>query len=122
MYVRSGRGWVLQQKPTASDGDTNEHLGSAVALRGDVIVAGAPGADNNRGAVYVFRRAGSAWTQQAKVTAPGGGDPTSSFGAASRCRPDARGQHTRRPANGLGDAARSTCSRAAARAGASRRG
>ena len=84
VYVRSGAdaGWTLQQKLTAADGDTNHYLGEAVALQGDVIVAGAPGRNSNRGALYEFQRTGSTWAQHAQTSAPRGGDTNVRFGAA----------------------------------------
>ncbi|MBL8767242.1 MAG: FG-GAP repeat protein [Planctomycetes bacterium] len=57
-------------------------FGRAVALFGDRMVVGAPGADvqgANSGAVYVFEKTGSTWTQTAKLTATSGG-PGDEFG------------------------------------------
>ena len=51
--------WTLQAKLTAEDGATDDQLGYAVALRGDLLVAGAPYHDRDHGAVYTFRRTGS---------------------------------------------------------------
>jgi hypothetical protein len=67
VYTRSGTDWALQDILKASDKAIGDHLGYAVALSGDTAVAGAPGRDSSRGAVYVFTRSGSSWTQQ---TAP----------------------------------------------------
>ncbi len=65
--------WVLQQKLTASDPAAGDAFGSAVALEGGTVVAGAPPEDNangtDAGSAYVFQRSGSAWTQQGKLTA-----------------------------------------------------
>ena len=73
--------WVQQVKLTASDAAEGDNFGgdrgtfdghSGVAISGNTIVVGAENADapdRNSGAVYVFQRAGTAWTEQAKLTA-----------------------------------------------------
>jgi hypothetical protein len=38
-----------------------------VALRGDALVIGAPGADSGTGRIYVLRRFGAVWSHQATV-------------------------------------------------------
>lgn len=68
----------------ASNTDANDHFGSSVAIFGDTVVIGGEGeasssvgvngnqADNstgNAGAVYVFVRSGTTWTQQAYLKA-----------------------------------------------------
>ncbi len=68
--------WALQQKLTASDAAPSNAFGSAVALEGDTLAAGAPSLGNGSGtapgAAYVFQRSGSAWTEQGRLTVPGG--------------------------------------------------
>jgi hypothetical protein len=73
-------------KLTASDGAGGDALGSAVAISGDTVVAGAPfaspGSSSQQGAAYVFTKPGGGWaseTQAAKLTS-GGGGPTDLFG------------------------------------------
>ncbi len=71
VYTRSGTVWSLEQKLTASDGDSNDLFGFDVALDGDEIVAGAPddeAAVNLSGSAYAFERSGTVWTQSQKVT------------------------------------------------------
>ena len=68
VYVRSGGEWTLQAKLTAGDGAADDRFGYAVALRGDLLVAGAPYSDRDHGAVYAFRRTGSYWTQDPRIT------------------------------------------------------
>ena len=53
----------------ANNADTNDFLGQSVALSGDTLAVGAPGQDSNAGAVYVFIRNGSGWSQQAYLKA-----------------------------------------------------
>ncbi|MCH7813509.1 MAG: FG-GAP repeat protein, partial [Planctomycetes bacterium] len=57
---------------TASDAVQSEAFGIAVAISGDVAVIGASGADGaevNTGSAYVYRYDGSAWVEEAKLTA-----------------------------------------------------
>ena len=68
VYVRSGGEWTLQSKLTAGDGAADDRFGYAVALRGDLLVASAPYHDREHGAVYAFRRTGSYWTQDPRIT------------------------------------------------------
>ncbi len=61
------------QKLQASDGGTYYHyFGHCVAIFGEIAVVGAPLDNSNgtdAGAVYVFRREGAGWVEQAKLTA-----------------------------------------------------
>ncbi len=73
VFMRTGAGWTQQAELSASDGVALDGFGSAVALNGDSALVGAYGAANqNQGAVYFFTRAGTAWTQQQKLTANDG--------------------------------------------------
>jgi hypothetical protein len=70
VYQRSGGSWAFQQDLVASDGQTSDHFGSAVALRGDRAVIGARDDDdygNYSGSVYVFARVGTTWTEEQKL-------------------------------------------------------
>jgi hypothetical protein len=78
VYQRIGREWGRQVRLTSSDGHDgfqyDQHFGRSVAIEGDMIVVGAPDADHptagdNTGAVYVYRRAGDAWEEFAKLEA-----------------------------------------------------
>ncbi len=78
VYTRSGATWTQQQKLTVDGIVFNANFGSALALDGDRLLAGAPG-DGPRqldahGAVYFFTRSGGVWTQQQRLQA---GDPLS---------------------------------------------
>lgn len=76
VFIRSGESWALQQRLTASDGREDDYFGNSVAISGDTVVVGAFLADisanSNQGAVYVFTRSGSVWTQRLRLTASGG--------------------------------------------------
>ena len=76
LFVPAGSNWAQQQKVTAADGLIGDLFGSSVAISGDTAVAGAYGDDtdtgDDSGSAYVFGRSGSAWSQQAKLTATDG--------------------------------------------------
>jgi FG-GAP repeat protein len=91
VFARSGDRWVQQAYIKASNAESFDHFGNAVALSADgntLAVAayfeasGATGIngeqhDNSRpqsGAVYVFTRGGGTWTQQAYVKASNTGE------------------------------------------------
>jgi len=84
VYVRDGHTWSLQQKLFASDRANFDQFGIAVDIVGDTIVVGAHG-DNDEGfqtgAVYVFRRNGTTWTEEQKLKASDAA-PDSAFGAS----------------------------------------
>ncbi len=78
-FVRSETTWAQQARLTSSDGAPNDQYGYSVALDGDTALAGALLHDAQRGAAYVYVRSGSAWTQQAQLTALDG-DPFDRLG------------------------------------------
>ena len=73
VFTRSGTSWSQQAELTASDAAANDGFGSSVALSGDTALVGAAGktvgGQSDAGAVYVFTRSGTSWTQQAELTA-----------------------------------------------------
>ncbi|MBX3464369.1 MAG: cadherin-like beta sandwich domain-containing protein [Planctomycetes bacterium] len=96
VFVRTGTTWTQQAYLKASNTDPGDLFGYSVALDGDTLAIGAPAEDNldgsqdngpsglatNAGAVYVFVRTGTTWTQQAFLK--GGGalatSPDDAFG------------------------------------------
>ncbi len=76
VFVRNGTNWNEQHKLIASDFEPVNYFGSAVALDGDTAVVGAPydtfGSNALQGSAYAFARVGSAWTEQAKLSAADG--------------------------------------------------
>lgn len=91
VFTRSGTTWSQQAYLKASNTQAEDNFGTAVAISGDTILVGAPGEDSNAtgvngnqtdnsasvaGAVYVFTRTGTDWTQQAYLKASNaeGGD------------------------------------------------
>ncbi|MEN9577113.1 MAG: hypothetical protein RJA70_122 [Pseudomonadota bacterium] len=88
VFVRSGSTWTQQAYIKASNTGAYDQFGVSVALDGDTLAVGAYGEDSNStwiggdqtnnstessGAVYVFKRSGSTWTQQAYIKASNAG-------------------------------------------------
>lgn len=71
VFVRNGAVWTQQQALTASDGTAGDEFGYAVSIDGDTVAIGARKDDTDQvedhGAVYIFRRNISTWTQQEKI-------------------------------------------------------
>ena len=72
VFTRSGTTWSQQAKLVASNAATEDFFGESITISKDnnYIAVGAPGHDNGggltgAGAVYVFTRSGSTWSQQA---------------------------------------------------------
>jgi hypothetical protein len=66
---------VEQAKLTASDGAIGDEFGGSLSLSGDTALVGAlyhNANGTNSGAAYVFVRNGTAWTEEAKLTASDG--------------------------------------------------
>src|SRR2546430_6405570 len=84
VFVRNGGTWSQQDSVAPDVLSAFAELGYAAAISGDTLVVGAPGEDaggTSAGAVYVFVRQGTTWSQQAKLTPP---DPAAdkNFGAS----------------------------------------
>ena len=78
IFKRNGTTWTQEAKIVASDRGTGDNFGSSVAINGDYVVIGAyqDGEDTggfngmiNAGSVYIFKRNGTDWTQEAKIVA-----------------------------------------------------
>jgi hypothetical protein len=75
IFKRDGVAWTEQAKITASDGAAGDCFGVSVAISGDYAVVSAYGDDDagsGSGSAYIFKRDGTAWTEQAKITASDG--------------------------------------------------
>jgi hypothetical protein len=76
VYTRNASGdWVHRQKLTAAAGSTDDRMGTAVAISGNTVIAGAPMSDaggSNRGAAHVFVLSGTCWVEQATLVASNG--------------------------------------------------
>ena len=84
VFTRSGTTWTQQAYIKASNTDSVDYFGYSVSLSGDTLAVGASFEDSNAtgvggaqgdntladsGAVYVFSRSGTTWTQQAYLKA-----------------------------------------------------
>ncbi len=82
IFVRSGSSWTQQAKITASDPAAADWFGSSVAIDGEYAIIGSILDDdggNSSGSAYIFKRSGTSWSQQAKITASDGA-PSDQFG------------------------------------------
>lgn len=76
--------WGAAQRLAPEGAAAGEELGFDVSLSGDVAVAGAPGADDARGAAYLFAREGGAWRLTDRLVDSSAG--ASRFGVATLLR------------------------------------
>lgn len=71
VFHYNGVVWDERAKLTANDGEDGDLFGHAVDIDGDLIVVAAPNHDigpiEDAGAVYVYRRSGASWIQDAKL-------------------------------------------------------
>jgi len=83
VFTRVGSTWTQQQKLTASPGANGNRFAASVDLSadGNTAAIGAPGKSSSAGAVYIFTRAGSVWTQQTALT-PSDAAANDQFGAS----------------------------------------
>lgn len=70
VYRREGSGWKFWTQLTAADARQGNFLGFSVAVEGSTLIAGAPGASQASGAVYLYELKGKRWVQTRKLTAP----------------------------------------------------
>ncbi len=74
IFKRAGTNWNQMAKLIASDADTSDGFGNAVALSGDIALVGADRKDDvvagrSAGAAYIFIRRDTSWVQEVKLTA-----------------------------------------------------
>ena len=65
--------WSQQQKIQASSTGASDFFGISVSVNGNTLVVGAHRDDDtvtNAGAIYIFERSGTTWTQATKLQAP----------------------------------------------------
>jgi hypothetical protein len=73
-FTRSGSTWVQQGEKLTGAGEIGEgHFGRGIALStdGETALVGAPNDSGGAGAVWVYTRSGSGWSQQAKLAGAG---------------------------------------------------
>ncbi len=68
MFKRTGTSWTQETKLTALTGGAGDYFGGSLSISGDYIIIGTTGYDfgptQDVGAAYVFKRNGTAWSQQ----------------------------------------------------------
>ncbi len=72
IFMRDQTGWTQQQKLLPNDLEAGDAFGFSVAIDGDTAVVSAHRSNlpfSDSGAVYIFVRSGTSWTQQAKFHA-----------------------------------------------------
>ncbi|MGE0354512.1 MAG: choice-of-anchor B family protein [Gemmatimonadales bacterium] len=74
LFRRGLAGWTQATTLTASGAEVGDGFGAAIAVDGDRLVVGAPGAGKGRGAAYVFRKRGDGWEQVARLDAAAGAE------------------------------------------------
>ncbi|MFM7052133.1 MAG: FG-GAP-like repeat-containing protein [Planctomycetota bacterium] len=72
----SGNAWSFSTTLQGSQAAAGDEFGYSVALDGDLVAVGAPGAggplSSTQGAAFVFKRIGTAWIEVARLTASDG--------------------------------------------------
>ncbi len=75
--LNSNNQWAFDKKLTASDFSNDALLAvnpTSLAVSGNTIVAGAPGIDSWKGAVYIFEKNNGNWSEIQKIESPAGID------------------------------------------------
>jgi len=71
VFVRSGTTWTEEAMLTASDGASLDFFGTSVSADADNVLVGSIKADGvaaETGAAYLYKRTGSSWAQDQKIT------------------------------------------------------
>ncbi len=68
-----GQEWGERQHLQASDAQSADGFGDAIAMSGDTALVAAVGHNGQTGADYVLVHSGGSWKEQQKLTIPGGG-------------------------------------------------
>lgn len=68
VFVRGDTGWTEQATLQIAELPAGARFGASVSIFGNVAVVGAPQAEQDLGAAYVFVRSGSSWTHVQKLT------------------------------------------------------
>ena len=70
IFTRTGTVWTEQQKILSSDIQSGDRFGVYASISGDTVMVGACNEDtggSEAGAVYIFTRSGTTWTEQQKI-------------------------------------------------------
>jgi len=71
VYAWSGRRWYPKARLLAPRPLPGDDFGLSAAISGGIIMIGAPGRTNSRGATYVFAGSAASWDLQSKLVDPG---------------------------------------------------
>lgn len=90
IFERIGQQWTLRQSlvnnPSSPNAPTDDQFGFAVAVSGQSLLVGVPGADPDmsfdEGLGYVFTRTAGSWALDGTLRAPFGTSPGSQLGSA----------------------------------------
>lgn len=69
IFVRSGNSWSQQAKLVANNAEADDYFGHSVSISGDTAAIGAYGKENATGALYLYTRSNTSWSQQAAFSA-----------------------------------------------------
>ena len=67
------KGWTQTASLKPADIQNNDRFGYSVDISGNTLIAGTPFHDEEKGAVYVYKRDGDQWKQEAKLQADDAG-------------------------------------------------
>jgi len=81
VYKRTGTTWIEQQILKPNFPKNGYNFGESVAIDGESIIIGAPGANNFAGAVHIFKKNSNIWEEQ-KVLTPNNHAEGDKFGDA----------------------------------------
>ncbi len=75
VYTGAGASWSQQARLVAGDLGSDDELGAAIDVDGDVLIAGGSRDDKlvgaDAGSAYIFTRSGNKWSQSAKLLSSG---------------------------------------------------
>jgi len=76
IYKRSGTSWTKEEKIISTSGNEDDQFGYSVAIDGEYVIIGSPYDDDsgnsNIGSASIFKRSGTSWSFEAKLTASDG--------------------------------------------------
>ncbi|MCG6117291.1 MAG: putative Ig domain-containing protein [Aquimonas sp.] len=72
VFEQSGGQWTFRQRLRASDAASNVRFGRSLAGDGQTLIVGADGANQSRGAVYVFSLNAGSWQQSQRLSLANG--------------------------------------------------
>ena len=67
-FVKNGDSWEQSAMLSASDGEIGNNFGSAFSADGNMMIVGASGTNEDRGAAYIFELKNGEWTQTAMLS------------------------------------------------------